>query len=1704
MRLWNVRSRGRSSGKSILKAGRRHPALRCAAEALETRRLLTAFSYTGSVQTYSVLTTGTYALSAAGAGGGASISTAGGSGVVVGGDVALTAGETLDIVVGGEGDTGNIDPDGNGAGGGGGTFVFDGSNNLLIVAGGGGGSGYDSPGGDAQTGTSGADGGGSDGNAGTSGGGGGVGAHPGDAAGGGGAGWLGNGVGGSDNFYDGLGGSGPTTFAGGAGEYAAGPYPDGGFGGGGGGGESGGGGGGGYSGGGGGGAADVIGDDGGGGGGSYFAPSFSNTASTGTETGNGFFNITLLPTPTITSAAQPTTAVIGSSIADKATVTGGNNPGGNVTFNLYNNATATGTPLYTDTEILSGGRATSGSFTPTAVGTDYWVATYNGDANNASISTGDAEEPVNIASLIYTGAIQTYTVPTTGIYALTVAGAQGGANGSNPGGLGAVLSGDVSLNAGTTLQVVVGGTNSRFGGGGGSFVFVSGAAQPLIAAGGGGGGGLGDSGLPANTGTSGSNDVSTQDGAGGTGGNGGAGGTANVGDAGGGAGWLGNGGGDPERGYGGTGGLSAPTFAGGQGDSRDRVAPNGGFGGGGGGGEYGDGVMAGGGGGGYSGGGGGAGDSGDAGGGGGSYFAASFTNTATAVTETGDGLFSISLLSALPTITTAAQPAAATPGASISDKATLTGGVSPTGTVTFNLYDNNAASGMPLFTDTESLSNGSATSANFPTTASGTDYWVATYNGDGNNSIVSSGDAADPVAIGSLTVNTTSDTANPGPGLNSLLNAINYANAHPGADTIVLPSKGVFDLTVVDNNWYGPNALPPIDSNITIQGNGATLQRDSSLAQDTADAFRFFYVSGGIQSELPLGTLTLTNLTLTNGLAKGGDSGFGGGGGMGAGGAIFNQGNLTLNGVTLTANTALAGSGDVGSSTAGGGIGQDANGDTGGGFGGSFPAGIYGGTAGSNGGGGGFSADGNGNNGGGLSALGGAGGFSGVPDGGDGGSASGSGGIGGDFGFGGSLDSQFIGGAGGVGGGGSHVGGGGFGGGGGSGGVGGFGGGGGALDTSGGFGGGSGSDSGGGGGAGLGGAIFSMYGSATILNSTLTGDSAHGGDGYTGGEGDGGAIFNLDGTLNVTLSTLANNTVTAGGGQTDGGGSNGSADGGGIYNLAYGNNYATGGAVSAAATIDDSILSGTVGGPHDLVSAEIDGANANSASVSGTTPNIIGSLEHSSGLNGTSSVSLPGLIQSDPKLASLGNYGGPTKTMAPLPGSPAIDDGSNASIPNGVTTDQRGDSRIVNGTVDIGAYESEGFTIATTGGTPQSTLAGSAFATKLGVKVTSKNANLTNLAGGQVTFTAPVNGASATFTTSPITLAADGTGSTTATANSTPGGPYNVSATALGITTPANFVLTNTSPNKASPSISTSAQPTTAAVGTSIADKATVTGGDSPTGTVTFRLYNNANASGTPLFTDTESLSHGTATSRAFITIATGTFYWVDTYNGDRNNNCVISGKAAEPVTITKAVPGFSQLTNSTILIHTPSTTVTGKISAGSLIPPGSVTVTLHGVTQSATIKSNGTFTTTFATGNLPVGMYSVKYAYAGSPDFAPINPTSTLNVTFGIKPEINNGGYKAGATIPIQILLTDFFGHDVDTTNTKVTATGIALASSCTRILPLPPVNPAGGRFTANSAGDLFTLNLNTTGLAVGQYVLYFTITGDPVTHSLTFSIHK
>src|SRR5262249_8961081 len=155
--------------------------------------------------------------------------------------------------------------------------------------------------------------------------------------------------------------------------------------------------------------------------------------------------------------------------------------------------------------------------------------------------------------------------------------------------------------------------------------------------------------------------------------------------------------------------------------------------------------------------------------------------------------------------------------------------------------------------------------------------------------------------------------------VNGLINAINAANSNGQSSNTIFLFRGTYNLTTVNNYWYGPDGLPAISSNLTIEGRGSIIQRAIG-----ADNFRLFCVSGGL-SGLPAGTLTLQNLTLDGGVAHGGDS-RSGGGGLGAGGAIFNQGTLIVTDVTLTNNTAFGGSSGVaGLGNGGGGMGQNAS-----------------------------------------------------------------------------------------------------------------------------------------------------------------------------------------------------------------------------------------------------------------------------------------------------------------------------------------------------------------------------------------------------------------------------------------------------------------------------------------------------------------------------------------------------------------------------------------------------------------------------------------------------------------------------------------------------------------------------------------------------------------------------------------------------------
>ena len=479
--------------------------------------------------------------------------------------------------------------------------------------------------------------------------------------------------------------------------------------------------------------------------------------------------------PAITTSAQPSSAAVGSSVADTARVSGGSAPTGTVAFTLYGNASCTGTALFTDTESLSGGTATSAGYTTAATGTDYWVAAYSGDAANNPVSSGCADEPVTITAA--SPAITTSAQPSSAAVGSSVADTARVSGGSAPTGTVAFtlygnasctgtalftdtesLSGGTATSAGYTTAAT--GTDywvAAYSGDAANNPVSSGcadepvtitAASPAITT----------SAQPSSAavGSSVADTARVSGGSAPTGtvaftlyGNASCTGTALF--------------------------TDTESLSGGTATSAGYTTAATGT----------------------------------------DYWVAAYSgDAANNPVSSGCADEPVTITAASPAITTSAQPSSAAVGSSVADTARVSGGSAPTGTVAFTLYGNASCTGTALFTDTESLSGGTATSAGYTTAATGTDYWVAAYSGDAANNPVSSGCADEPVTI---TAASPSLSTNPSPG--------GPAGSSTVTDTATL-SGGVNPTGAITFHLYGPStaadcSTAPIDTEtVTVSGDG--------------------------------------------------------------------------------------------------------------------------------------------------------------------------------------------------------------------------------------------------------------------------------------------------------------------------------------------------------------------------------------------------------------------------------------------------------------------------------------------------------------------------------------------------------------------------------------------------------------------------------------------------------------------------------------------------------------------------------------------------------------------------------------------------------------------------------------------------------------------------------------------------------------------
>jgi sugar lactone lactonase YvrE len=159
-----------------------------------------------------------------------------------------------------------------------------------------------------------------------------------------------------------------------------------------------------------------------------------------------------------------------------------------------------------------------------------------------------------------------------------------------------------------------------------------------------------------------------------------------------------------------------------------------------------------------------------------------------------------------------------------------------------------------------------------------------------------------------------------------------------------------------------------------------------------------------------------------------------------------------------------------------------------------------------------------------------------------------------------------------------------------------------------------------------------------------------------------------------------------------------------------------------------------------------------------------------------------------------------------------------------------------------------------------------------------------------------------------------------------------------------------------------------------------------------------------------------------------------------------------------------------------------------------------------ASLSTQPTLRTT-ATTTSPVGSYPITASGAVASDYAISYASGTLDVTYGICPLYDQTKMvHPGATLPIEVSLCDANSADVSAAAVVLHATALTLASGDTSgvLAAAGDANPdMDFRFdsTLGPSGG-YILNLKTTGLSTGTWLLSFTAGGDPLTHTVSFQV--
>jgi hypothetical protein len=291
----------------------------------------------------------------------------------------------------------------------------------------------------------------------------------------------------------------------------------------------------------------------------------------------------------------------------------------------------------------------------------------------------------------------------------------------------------------------------------------------------------------------------------------------------------------------------------------------------------------------------------------------------------------------------------------------------------------------------------------------------------------------------------------------------------------------------------------------------------------------------------------------------------------------------------------------------------------------------------------------------------------------------------------------------------------------------------------------------------------------------------------------------------------------------------------------------------------------------------------------------------------------------------------------------------------------------------------------------------------------------------------------------------------------------------------------------------------------SLVDSATLSGGVSPTGVVTFNLYgpDDPSCAGPPVFTSPGQLlspSPNLYASNIFFPVAPGTYRWVASYSGDAINGPAIGlcGDPSETVFVapppvatltTQAsgnVPAGGTLTDSATLSVPGTGGVTGIITFDLFGPDDATCSGTPAFTSAVPISARGSYLSAPFTAVAP-GTYRWVATYSGDIDNPAIGPTACddpaeSTVVLALPPvvitqaspfipgqDIVDTASLSGGLNPTGTILFALYGPDIPCTGTPafvslVTVSGDGNYTS----QPFFPIVPGTYRWVATYSGDV------------------------------------